>query len=178
MDFLSGSSFWLYAFIFFGKIIEVTVATVRMVLINRGERLQGSILALADILLWLLVTGTVLKDFQHDYMKAAVFVVAFAVGNYVGSWLESKLAFGLSSIQVIVPAGHNIQCLLEALWAHRFAVTVLEGEGRNGKRKILMIHMKRKRISDAVRLVQGKIKDCMITVNDVKAIRGGYVKKA
>mgnify|MGYP000032395888 FL=1 len=178
MDFLTGSSFGLYVFIFFGKIIEVAVATVRMVLINRGERLQGSILALADILLWLLITGTVLTGFQEDIWKVVVFTVAFAVGNYIGSWLEGKLAFGLSSIQVIVPHEEDIQCLLESLWAHNFAVTVIEGEGRRGKRKILLIHLKRKRISNAVRLVQDKMENCVITVNDVKVIRGGYIKKS
>lgn len=178
MDFLNGSSIGLYVFIFFGKIVEVTVATVRMVLINRGERLQGSILALADILLWLLITGTVLTGFQDDIWKVVVFTVAYAVGNYIGSWLENKLAFGLSSIQVIVPDDGDVQCLLEVLWAHNFAVTVLEGEGRNGRRKILLIHMKRKRISAAVRLVQESMENCMITVNDVRAIRGGYIRKA
>jgi len=178
MDFLNGHSIGLYVFIFFGKIVEVTVATVRMVLINRGERLQGSILAIADILLWLLITGTVLTGFQDDIWKVVVFTVAFAVGNYIGSWLEGKLAFGLSSIQVIVPYESDVQCLLESLWAHNFAVTVMEGEGRRGKRKILLIHLKRKRIATAVRLVQDNMENCMITVNDVKAVRGGYIKRS
>lgn len=177
MDFLTGSSVGLYLFIFFGKIIEVTVSTVRMVLINRGERLQGSILALAENTLWLMVTGTVLAGFQHDIVKIVVFVVAFAVGNYVGSWLESKLAFGLSSIQVIVPDEHDVQDMLESLWSHNFAVTVLEGSGRTGKRKVLLIYMKRNRISTAVKLIQSKMRNPMITVNDIKVLRGGYIKK-
>ena len=40
-DFLTGDSVWVYLMIFFGKILEVTVSTLRLVMINRGERLQG-----------------------------------------------------------------------------------------------------------------------------------------
>ena len=64
MDFLMGNSIWVYLFIFFGKILEVSVSTVRLVLINRGERTKGAILAFFDILLWVLITGTVLAGFQ------------------------------------------------------------------------------------------------------------------
>jgi uncharacterized protein YebE (UPF0316 family) len=54
MNFLTESSVWIYFFIFFGKILEVAVSTVRLVLINRGERVKGSVLAFFDILLWVL----------------------------------------------------------------------------------------------------------------------------
>ena len=103
MEFLQGSSVWIYLFIFFGKILEVAVSTIRLVLINRGERIKGSIIAVFEMLLWLFITGTVLSGFQKDIIRVIIFAIAFAVGNYVGSWMEDRLAFGLCSIQVIVP---------------------------------------------------------------------------
>ena len=95
MDFLAESSIWIYLFIFFGKILEVAVSTVRLVLINRGERVKGSILAFFDILLWVLITGTVLVGFQKDWIRLLIFAAAFAIGNYLGSWIEDKLAPGM-----------------------------------------------------------------------------------
>ena len=94
-DFLTKPSVWMYLFIFFGKIVEVAVATVRIVLINRGERVKGSITAFFEVSLWLVVTGTVLAGFQEDILRCVIFALAFALGNYAGSWIESKLAFGL-----------------------------------------------------------------------------------
>ncbi len=38
--FLSSSSFWVYIVIFFGKVLEVSLCTLRIVLINRGERVR------------------------------------------------------------------------------------------------------------------------------------------
>jgi uncharacterized protein YebE (UPF0316 family) len=56
MSFLDNIGVWIYFIIFFGKILEVTVSTLRMVLINRGERIKGAILAFFDVLLWLVIT--------------------------------------------------------------------------------------------------------------------------
>lgn len=175
MEFLDNLGIWIYFIIFFGKILEVTVSTIRMVLINRGERVSGTIVAVFDSSLWLLITGTVLQGFQSDPLRMVVFAVAFAVGNYLGSWLEDKLAFGLSSIQVIVPEGPQSIELTQTLREAKFAVTVIKGTGRNGNRELLLLHLKRKRISEAVSLINTKLPTAVIVVNDSKIISGGYI---
>ncbi len=174
---LAHPSIWVYLFVFFGKIIEVTVSTIRIVLINRGERLMGSVTAFFEITLWLIVTGTVLVGFQQDILRCVVFALAFACGNWLGSWLEGKLAFGLSSLQVIVPTDDDTDSLVEELRSRDFAVTVMEGEGKDGKREVLVLHLKRKRIPVALSIIKSKLKQAVITVNDVRVVNGGYIKK-
>ncbi len=178
MEFLiTGDSIWVYFVIFFGKILEVSISTLRLVLINRGERVKGAILAFFDVLTWLLITGSVLSDFGDNILKIIVFCLAFAVGNYLGSWLDSKLAFGISSINVIMSDTPDVAVLLESLRAQSFAVTAIDGQGKDGARKLLIIHLKRKRIPQAVKIINDVTKDSVISINDVKAIRGGYMKK-
>ena len=177
MDFLTQPSIWLYLFVFFGKIIEVAISTLRIMLINRGERVKGSIIAFFEVSLWLLITGTVLVGFREDILRCVVFAVAFALGNYIGAWLESKLAFGLCSINVIVSEQNKAQELADALRSESFAVTVLDGEGKDGQREILVLHLKRKRIPSAVAIVKKKLKSPMITINDVRVVKGGFIKK-
>lgn len=177
MDFMQNLGIGIYFVIFFGKIIEVTVSTMRMVLINRGERVKGSIIAFFDILLWLIITGTVLQGYQEDPLRILVFALAFSVGNYLGSWLEDKLAFGLSSIQVIVPESEESRNLADLLRKNNFAVTVIRGTGRNGDRELLLLHLKRKRITDAVALINSNFPTAVIVVNDSKVISGGYISR-
>ena len=57
-----------------------------------------------------------------------------------------------------------------------FAVTILQGKGRLGKRDILTLHLKRKRIKAAIKIVKSQISNAVIVVNDVKSISGGYIK--
>lgn len=177
LDFLSGSGILVYAFIFFGKIIEVAVSTVRLVLINRGERIKGTIIAFFEIILWLIVTGTVLVGFQDDLMKCVVFAAAFAIGNYFGSWIEEKLAFGLCSVQVIVPECEESQVLAAKLRENNFAVTCIKGKGKDGERELLILHIKRKRTKHAVDIINSNLEHAVVVVNDSKVIRGGYIRK-
>ncbi|MDD3946566.1 MAG: DUF5698 domain-containing protein [Clostridia bacterium] len=175
LDFISSDSIWVYFIIFFGKIIEVTFATLRIVLINRGERTKGSLVAFVEVILWIYVTGTVLVGFQNSPLKVVVFAVAFALGNYMGSWLENKIALGLSTIEVITT--EDPACLLAVLRANNLGVTVIDGEGKDGVRKILKVHLKRSRIASTVKLINKNLETCVISVTDVKVIKGGYIKK-
>lgn len=177
LEFLSGSSVLVYCFIFFGKIIEVAVSTLRLVLINRGERIKGTIIAFFEVILWLIVTGTVLVGFQDDLFKCVVFAAAFALGNYFGSWIEEKLAFGLCSIQVIVPQCEESQSLACKLRENNYAVTCIKGKGKDGERELLILHIKRKRIKHAVDIINNTLEHAVIVVNDSKVIRGGYIRK-
>lgn len=177
MDFLLTDGIWIYLFIFFGKILEVSLSILRLVLVNRGEKLKGSIIAIFDITLWILITGTVLQGFQEDILKVIVFAVAYAIGNYMGAWLDEKLAFGTSSIQVIVPEGEESTKLAEILRENKYAVTILEGQGKDGLRNIMYLHLSRKRIPKAAEIIKSVVEDAVIIVNDVKSVRGGYFMK-
>lgn len=175
LEFLQSNSIWVYFIIFFGKITEVTFATLRIVLINRGERTKGSIVAFIEVILWIYVTGTVLVGFQNSPLKVLVFALAFALGNFAGSWLENKIALGLSTIEIITT--EDPENLLEILRANNLGVTVMEGEGKDGIRKILKLHLKRNRISPTIKLINKNLENCVISVSDVKVIKGGYIKK-
>lgn len=175
MEFLTGNSIWVYFIIFFGKIIEVTFATVRIVLINRGEKTKGSIVALVEVLLWIFITGTVLVGFQEAPLKAIIFALAFAIGNWLGSWLENKIALGLSEIKIIT--SEDPTNLLELLRNSGLAVTVIEATGKNGRRYLLEIFLKRSRINQTVKLINSCMENCMVTLSDVKVLKGGYIRK-
>ena len=177
MDFLLGNSVWVYFVIFFGKLLEVSISTLRIVLINRGDRIKGSILAFIDVMIWLTITGSVLSSFGNNILKIIVFAFAFALGNFFGSWLDSKLAFGMSSINVIINEDAIVDTILMNLRNNSFAVTVIDGQGKDGKRKLLIINVKRKNLSKAIKIVTDITSDCFISINDVSAIRGGFIRR-
>ncbi|GHU61846.1 UPF0316 protein [Clostridia bacterium] len=174
LNFLNGDSIWIYAFIFFGKILEVAIATLRIVLISRGERTVGSFVAIAEVTIWLFVTGTVLTGFQTDLMKVVVFVVAFAIGNFIGSWLEEKIALGLSQIQIIVHDKESCRELTNVLRAKGFGVTTMEVHGMDDTRYMLLVIMKRKLVKEALALIDKTASNALVTIGDVEA-KGGHI---
>ena len=174
--FARGTSVWVYLFIFFGKILEVSFGTLRIVLINRGERTVGSLIAILEISLWLIVASSVLVGFKEDFLKGVVYAVAFACGNYIGSWLDEWLAFGLSSVQVIIPDEQHAKIICEALRARGFGVTSLDVHGRNEDHYMLMMTMKRNRSSEAIAFIQDNCPGAVISTSDIKSQRGAYLE--
>ena len=171
MDFITEQSIWLYIIIFFGKIIGNMVSILWLILITRGEKLKAAIVSIFEVTLWLLIAGVVLIGFQDDLLKIAVYAVGTAVGTYLGAALEERIAIGISSIQVIVAqdivAHINVaEELVSKLRRADFAVTLMEGKGKGGKRDVLLLHLKRKRIKRALTLIREDIKNAVITVSD------------
>ncbi len=177
MDFLfniSGTA--LYIIIFFAKIIEVSVSTVRLVLINKGERLKGALLAFVEIMIWLIIVSSVLNNITEDPLKVFIYAIAFSLGNFIGVTIESKLAVGLSSIQVVVNV-ENGEVLADSLREKGFGVTIIDGRGKDdSKKNLLFVQLKRKKIPEAVKLIKQTNPDAYITVNDIKSMMGGYIK--
>ena len=167
----------IYFVIFFGKIAEVAVSTMRIVLINRGERLTGSLLGIIEISMWVTITSTVLSGLSEDFLQVVVYVVAFAIGIYLGSWLEEKLAFGLCSIQIVVQSSQEAHLVADTLRAAGFGVTLLQGKGIDDQEKdMLMLMLKRKDVQDAVNIVNKTVAKCLITVSNLASVKGGYMR--
>ena len=84
------------------KIFEVTLGTVRIVLITKGERGKGAILGVIEVIIWVSLVSTVLNNVTEDPIKIVIYAVGFGVGNYCGSLVEEKLAIGTTRIEIIV----------------------------------------------------------------------------
>lgn len=176
-DFALGRSVWVYLFIFFGKILEVSFGTLRIVLINRGERTVGSMIAIIEITLWLIIASGVLAGFREDFLKGIVYALAFACGNYIGSWLDELFAFGLSSVQVVLPNAATAKEAEASLRAKGFGITSLDVHGRDDDHSMLLMTMQRKRLPEVLAWLEKHCTGAVITVSDIKTARGGYLEK-
>lgn len=162
-----------YGLILLVKIFEVTLGTVRIMLITKGERGKGAILGVLEVCIWLTLVSTVLNNVTEDPMKVVIYAIGFGVGNYCGSIVEEKLALGTSRIEIIVCDGLD-EKLKHALRDAGYAVTVLEGEGKDLKRKILISIVPRKKVKEYVKLAKDTEPNLMITISESKPVYGVF----
>ncbi len=176
--FTAGTTVAVYLFIFFGKVIEVTLGTFSTVLINKGIRIVGILVGMVEYVLWLLITTSVMIGYKDDPIKIVFLVSASAIGKYCGSWLDEKMAFGLSSISVFLPSGEESLALARHLRDKGFGLTMLDGKSVEGDRKyVLLLTLKRKRSKEAVALMTAFNKNAVITLSHVSSFMGGYLQK-
>lgn len=134
----------LYIIILVAKIIEVSISTFRIVIINKGERVKGAILGFVEILIWLLVVSSVLNNITEDPFKILAYAAGFSLGNFMGVTIESKIAVGLASIQCVVNVETGEKPLAEVLRDESYGVAIIDGKGRDeSKKTLLFIQLKR-----------------------------------
>lgn len=163
----------IYALILFAKIVEVSLAIVRTILITKGERKIGAVIGFFEVMLWIYIASSVLTDIASDPLKAVFYSLGFAFGNYFGSIIEETLGIGLSEIIVIVKDEHGDE-LADHLRENEFAVTMVTGTGKHNSRNMLFLFTQRKRVKEAVALIKAKQENAVITVSDTKPLYGGY----
>ncbi|CRZ33528.1 uncharacterized protein YebE (UPF0316 family) [Herbinix hemicellulosilytica] len=167
----------LYLIIFVAKTVEIAISTIRLVFVNKGERVKGAILGFIEIMIWLLVVSSVLNNIAEDPLKIVAYAAGYSFGVYMGVSIESKVAIGLASIQVIVDSKAGA-ALAERLRDNEFGVTILEGKGKdNSIKTLLFIQLKRKKIPYAIKLIKETNPNAYISINDVKSTFGGFIKK-
>lgn len=162
-----------YILIFFAKIIEVALMTVRTVLITRGEKLYGSIIGFVEVSIWLYVISKVLIGIDKDPLKMLVYAFGFACGNYIGCILEDKLAIGVLTINAITSQKDGEE-LAQLLRDEKVGVTIVNAEGLIEDKKMLILHVKRKRKKEILKLIQNSDIKAVISVADTKTVYGGY----
>lgn len=163
----------IYLLIVFVKTIELTMTTIRLKMITKGQKFIGSIIGFFEIIIWLIVVSIVLQDITSDPWKIIAYSLGFALGNYIGSIMEERIGLGNARIDVIVPETEGI-ALADELRQKDYAVTVIDGQGRLRPRKILIVIVKRKDISEVSQFIMDHTDEAFITSSDITPVIGGY----
>jgi len=164
------SYLWGYLFIFAARVTDVSLSTVRTLLLVRGKRLPAAILGFFEVSIYILALGRVMTTLNNP-LNLLVYALGFATGNFVGATLEERMALGYLTVQVI--SRETGSDLANILRAQGFGVTVLHGEGRDGSRQILYISLKRKFLSHIMNTLEAQEPDAFVTVMDTRLTQGG-----
>jgi len=166
--------FWS-VLIFFARLIDVSMGTMRTILIVRGRRGIASISAFFEIMVWLIAASRVLTQLDNWYYMIA-YALGFAAGNFLGSYLEEKIALGYM-FAYIIPKKRDLD-LAHELRKAGFGVTVMYGKGLRGPEPVCNVLFRRRETKRLVDVIKKHDKGAFYTIMDVRAERGGYVPPA
>jgi uncharacterized protein YebE (UPF0316 family) len=154
--------------IFLARICDVSLGTIRIVLLTRGLKLQASIIAFFEVLIWIIVVSQIIKHLDHPFYYIT-FALGFAFGNYVGLFLENKIAMGNVLIRIITRK--DPEKLLKILRENGFIVTSVNAEGREGPIMVLFSVIQRKQIPKFLNLVQKNCPQAFYTIEDIREVK-------
>lgn len=145
------STIFLGLVVFFARVTDVTLGTVRTISIIQGRTKIAFMLGFFEVSLWLLVVAKVLQEVAQKPILTLFYALGFASGNVVGIYIERHLAFGYSVLRVICPQKGNEMAVV--LRKAGYAVTTFIGEGLSGQVVMLYVVCLRKQLKEILSLV-------------------------
>jgi len=158
--------------IFFLRICDVSLATVRTLLIVRNARILVPFIGFVEVLIWLYAVGTVVQNLSSGYHVLG-YALGFAAGNYVGLRLEERMALGLATVQAMLRNGGST--LATKLRDEGFGVTEQVGQGRDGPVEVLYSVIRRRRVPRYVGMVERDAPEAFVVVHEPRMVRRGWL---
>lgn len=163
-----------YLFIFFARVSDVSLSTLRILMLMRGKAIQAAVIGFFEVTIYILALSQVIGSLDNP-LRLVVYALGFATGNLVGSRLEERLALGFATAQVI--SLDKWEEMAEKMREQGFGVTVLEGCGKEGTHRILHILLKRRDLPCFLGLVHDIDNQAFVSIMDTRKIFGGYFAK-
>ncbi|HRQ76729.1 MAG TPA: DUF5698 domain-containing protein [Phycisphaerales bacterium] len=129
--------------IYFARIGDVSIGTVRTILVIGGHRYISAILGFFEVIIWVLAVGGVIAHLTNPWALLA-YAGGFASGVMVGMFIEDRIALGYRVIRIISP---NVQInVCERLRERGHFVTRLEGSGKTGPVEFAFMVVRRREV--------------------------------
>jgi uncharacterized protein YebE (UPF0316 family) len=157
----------LPALIFLSRIVDVTLDTLRIVFISKGNKVIAPILGFFEVLIWLIAISEIMQNLDNVTCYIA-YAAGFAAGNFIGLKIESRLAIGVQIIRIITHKDSSE--LINELREAGMRVTSMDAEGKEGKVHIVYSVVERSKINAVIGLINLYNPKAFYSIEDVRSI--------
>jgi len=167
---------WVLPFVIFvAEVAVVTIGTLRIIFVARGQKVVAPILGFFEILIWLFAISQIMQNLS-DWSCFVAFALGFTLGNYLGIIIEKRLALGTVIVRIITH--RDASALIDQLRAADFGVTCVDGEGATGKVQIVMTVVKRAQLPLVIDLIESLHPAAFYAVDDLQSTNEGIFPEA
>ena len=157
--------------ILLARIVDVSLDTIRVILVAKGYRSIAPFIGFFQVLIWVITITRIMANLDNWFTYFG-YAGGFALGTYVGMRIEAKLALGYELVRVVTRA--DASQLIGTLRKQGYPVTAVAGKGKDGDVGILFIILKRKSIDAVVELIKQFNPKAFYTIEDMRFVSDGY----
>ena len=88
--------------VFFARVVDVTLGTLRIIFTSRGKKVLAPLLGFVEVFIWVSVIAQITRG-ANNIVAYLAYAAGFATGNYIGMLIENKLAIGMLVVRAIIP---------------------------------------------------------------------------
>ena len=156
------------------KIVEITIQSLKTCMMVKGQRLKAAFLGFVECAIWGIVISTIIGTLGDNILLLAFYCVGYAVGLFLGSTLENKIALGTSNLQLIAN-DENTGKIIEYLKSNSRGYTVFDGQGSKDKMNMILIVLARREAARTLKEIRALCSNNVFVVaSEVSKYAGGY----
>ncbi len=156
------------------KIVEISIQALKTCMMVRGQRIKAAALGFLECGIWGLVISTIISTLGDNILLLFFYCFGYAVGLFVGSSLEGKIALGTSNLQLIAN-DQSTEKITEYLKEHNRGYTVFGGQGSVDKMNMVIIVLPRKDVMQTLQEIRALCENKVFVIaSDVSKYVGGY----
>ena len=156
------------------KIVEITIQSLKTCMMVKGQRLKAAGLGFVECTIWGLVISTIIGTLGDNLLLLLFYCGGYATGLFLGSTIESKIALGTSSLELIASDDSTAK-IKEYLKANGKGYTVFEGQGSKDKMNMIFIVLARKEAPKVLKDIRAICNNKVFVVaSEVSKHAGGY----
>lgn len=159
--------FILPLLIFTARIFDVSLGTIRIILVSKGLKNFAPLFGFLEVFIWLLAIGQIMQDLTNMLLYVA-YAGGFSMGTFVGIQLENKLSLGVVIIRIITR--RDASELIRLLRAQHHGFTVVDAQGPYGQVHIIYSIMPRHDLHEVVDDVKRFNPHAFYTIEDVRFV--------
>ncbi len=160
--------------IFLARICDVTLDTARIIYVSRGMKFLAPIIGFFEVLIWLLSITQIMNNLTNVVYYIA-YAGGFAMGNFIGIYIEEKMAIGTVIIRIITQKA--AADLVEYLKCDGYGVTYIDAYGTLGPVKVVYTIIKRRDVSRVIDIIRKFNPAAFFTIEDIRSVREGVFRK-
>jgi uncharacterized protein YebE (UPF0316 family) len=156
--------------VFFARILDVSLGTLRINFISKGRRLFPPMLGFVEVFIWIVVVSHLVNNLSNIFGYLA-YAAGFATGTYVGLLIENRLAIGTLIVRAIVSGETDL--LVQSLKEAGYGVTFFDANGATGPVKVLYTVINRRELYDVANLLRTIRPHVFYTVEEARTTSEG-----
>lgn len=151
------------------RICDVSIGTVRTILVVQGRKYLAGITGFVEVLIWVFAIRYIFQHLDNTYNLFG-YAIGFGIGNLLGISIEQKI--GLGYIQFNIISKHFTDKIADALRTNKYGATIMPGEGGSGGVAVIIVIAKRKSQNKVMRLIESIDPEAFITIQSSIPYRG------
>ncbi len=173
-DFLDVYPWLLPIIIFFGRVIDVSLGTLRIIFVSKGEKNKAPLIGFVEVFIWVVVISQILTR-ANDMVAYLSYAAGYATGNYVGILLENRIAYGIVLCRIYTKK--NSAEMIKMLNKQNFGATVIKGRGAVDEVDIIETVIDRKEMKTLEKAINELDSNSFYVVEDVRTKHNGIFPK-